>query len=202
MAQLQQMMMGAEDGMGGEEDGMTEATPISHALEAAEAGDLAAFTALLDEHALDVNEQGDDGDTALHIGCLYGHLAVVQECVRRGASVVATDEDGSTPLHDASAGGYYDITKLLLEKGAQVDSADGDGDTPLHLASKGNHGHICELLLLHAGAARAAQMKGVQNGLGETPADLAEDPALVRNLRLGDDGESDGVGSQFKKVRG
>ena len=195
---VQDMMAAAAD----EADKPPPDTPIAHALAAAEAGDLATFTRLLDEHGLDVNDQGDDGDTALHMSCLYGHLAVVQECVRRGASVQACDEDGSTPLHDASAGGYYDIAKLLLENGAQIDVADGDGDTPLHLASNGNHGHICELLLTHAGAERAAQLKGTANGMGQTPHELAEDPTLMRSLRLGGDDDDDGVGSNFKKSRG
>merc|ERR1712232_228497 len=139
-------------------------TPVAHALAAAEAGDLAALTHILDENGLDVNDQGDDGDTALHVGCLYGHLSIVQECVRRGAKVAVSDEEGSTPLHDASAGGYYEIAKILLEHGAQVDVADSDGDTPLHLASNGNHQHICVLLLEHVGAQHASNMKGVRNG--------------------------------------
>lgn len=80
-------------------------SPIAQLLAAAERGDLAEFSSLLDAHATDVNEQGDEGDTALHISCLYGHIEIAQECVRRGANVLACDEDGSTPLHDACAGG-------------------------------------------------------------------------------------------------
>lgn len=196
---MQDMIAAAGDH---DEDEPPADTPLSHALAAAEAGNLAELTRLMDEHGLQVDEQGDDGDTALHLACLYGHLAIVQECVRRGANVMACDEDGSTPLHDASAGGYYDIAKLLLERGAQVDVADSDGDTPLHNASNGNHRHVCELLLSSAGAERAAKMKGLPNGEGHTPADLAEDPALVFSLRLGDQmGEGD-VGNQYKKSRG
>ena len=60
-----------------------------------------------------------------------------------------------------------------------------------------------ELLLSHAGAEREAQLKGAQNEMGMTPAELAEDPTLMRSLRLGDvEGDAEEVGSNFKKSRG
>ena len=99
-------------------------THIGQVLSSAEEGDLVKFTAHLDQlqaFGLDVNAEGEDGDTALHIGSLYGHLAIVKECLKRGANVMSCDEDGSTPLHDACAGGFYDIAKLLFENGAQAD---------------------------------------------------------------------------------
>ncbi|KAL1512345.1 hypothetical protein AB1Y20_005605 [Prymnesium parvum] len=190
-----QTMMGS---VADQADAPPEDTPIARVLAAAEAGDLPLFRRLLDEHSLAVDEQGEDGDTALHISCLYGHLDLVQECIQRGASVSSCDEDGSTPLHDACAGGYYDIVKLLLERGARVDVADSDGDTPLHNASNGSHAHVCELLLLHAGDEVAPLLKARRNASGQTPADVADDLELASKLNLEAD---EGLGSSHKKKR-
>lgn len=90
-----------------------------------------------------IDEPVEDGDTALHLTCLYGHLACVQVayyywvffsspnlillvhclCIfvalaqlllERGASVEAKDEDGALPLHDACAGGESETLNLNL----------------------------------------------------------------------------------------
>ena len=173
-------------------------------LAAAEAGDVQALMAALDAKNLGVDTQGEDGDTALHIGCLYGQLAIVEECIRRGADVTAKDEDNSTPLHDASAGGHYDIAKLLLSKGASPTERDEDGDTPLHNATNGGHAAVAQLLLSHLNEKQRSILLGLPNSLGQTPADLAEDPALVAQLKIaaGEDADDDGrSGSAFKKTR-
>ena len=67
-----------------------------------------------------VNGRGEDGDSPLHIACLYGQAAVAEECIKRGADVNAKDEDDSTPLHDASAGGFDSIVTALLKHGANA----------------------------------------------------------------------------------
>ena len=174
-------------------------------LEAAEQGEATIMGHLLDMNGLGVDTPGEDGDTALHIGCLYGKIEVVQECLRRGSVVTALDEDRSTPLHDACAGGFYDIAKLLLDAGAPIFVRDSDGDTPLHLAARGGHGHVAELLMLRAGEATAQEMLATQNELGERPVDLAEDPTLVarlRNLAAADEEDEDSdeeIGPQAKQ---
>ena len=178
---------------------------MAPALEAAEAGDAAAMGAALDAASLAVDEPGEDGDTCLHIGCLYGKLAIVQECLSRGADVRARDEDNSTPLHDAAAGGHDAIVRLLLAGGAEVAATDDDGDSPLHLASNGGHAHVVRALMEHIGNdAAARQLCGCKNALGLRPADLAEDPALLALLTL-DDGEAadaNEAGAALKKRRG
>ena len=157
-------------------------------LTAAEAGDAVAMAAALDAAGLQVDTPGEDGDTALHIGCLFGNVAVVQECLKRGANIQARDEDNSTPLHDACAGGHNVIAKLLLDGGADAKAADDDGDTPLHLASNGGHAHVVRLLCEHvADEATWAAMYGAANGNGQTPVDLAEDPALIAAMRIADE---------------
>ncbi|XP_010543899.1 PREDICTED: ankyrin repeat-containing protein P1E11.10-like [Tarenaya hassleriana] len=48
-----------------------------------------------------VDEPLEDGDTALHLACLYDHLPCVQLLQERGDNVEVKDEDGAIPLHDA-----------------------------------------------------------------------------------------------------
>lgn len=170
-------------------------------LQAAEAGDAAAMGAALDAAEFGVDTAGEDGDTAMHMGCLYGHLNVVEECLRRGACVNARDEENSTPLHDACAGGHDAIARRLLDSGADPSAVDDDGDSPLHLASNGGHSHVVRLLMERLGESVQSNL-GMANKNGETPTDLAEDPALVSMLRIcDDDDDDDGVGSRFKKSR-
>ena len=178
------------------------AEAMAPALAAAEAGDAVAMAAALDAAGAAVDAPGEDGDTVLHIGCLFGKQAVVEECLRRGASVTARDEDNSTPLHDASAGGHDAIVSILLQAGAELHTVDNDGDSPLHLASNGGHAHVVRLLLAHLARDETARLAalGATNALGQTPADLAEDPTLMASLRISG-GEEDGVGSAFKKTR-
>lgn len=100
-------------------------------------GTLMLYTA--DNLTGSIDEPVEDGDTALHLTCLYGHLACVQVyylclflclytlitalhellilfdklqlLLERGANIEANDEDGAIPLHDACAGGSL-ILKL------------------------------------------------------------------------------------------
>lgn len=208
-AEVQAMQPAEDDGDMPMDDGEPKCDErMGPILAAAEQGDAATMGALLDSHGLGVDTPGEDGDTVLHIGCLYGQKAVVQEALRRGASATACDEEGSTPLHDASAGGYYEIATMLLAAGAQIHVRDGDGDTPLHLAANGGHGNVAELLLERAGAQSAREMLASANGAGARPADLADDPTLVTKLRIAmgedEDGMEDadgGGGARAKKTR-
>jgi Ankyrin repeats (3 copies) len=48
---------------------------------------------------------GPEGDTLLHIACLYAHEDCARLLLSRGASADVRDEDASTVLHDAAASG-------------------------------------------------------------------------------------------------
>ena len=123
------------------------------------------------------------------------------ELLNRGASLDVRDEDSSTPLHDAAAGGHYNIVKLLLSKGADVGVFDEDGDSPLHLACNGGHAAVAGLLLEHLGGGeQRATLLATKNALGMTPAELAEDPALVAQMSL-DGEEGDAAGPAFKRSK-
>ncbi|XP_016495930.2 uncharacterized protein LOC107814939, partial [Nicotiana tabacum] len=97
-----------------------------------------------------IDQPLEDGDTALHLTCLYGHLHCVQLLLERGASLEAKDEDGAIPLHDAclvvclAVHGDSPTSTVLstLNVKRMLDSVD-----PLHHAARDEHANVVRLLL-------------------------------------------------------
>lgn len=125
----------------------------------------------------------EDGDTALHLTCLYGHLECVQLLLERGANIEEEDDEGAIPLHDACAGGFTEIVQLLLNRAIDaehlqklLDAVDSEGDTPLHHAARGEHVDVIRLLLTNG----ASHTK--TNLYGKTPADLPDQGTDARRL--------------------
>ncbi|KAH9602116.1 hypothetical protein KSS87_015917 [Heliosperma pusillum] len=148
---------------------------------AARSGDLAALRLALDDLDGDVDEPVEDGDTALHLTCLYGHLPCAQLLLERGASLEAKDEDGAIPLHDACAGGYTEIVQLLITRATDpgcarrmLDTVDVEGDTPLHHAARGEHLDTIRLLLSHGASLTT------KNSYDKTPCELADPESDAR----------------------
>ncbi|MED6156343.1 hypothetical protein PIB30_013620 [Stylosanthes scabra] len=150
---------------------------------AAQLGNLSALRTALDNLQGSIDEPVEDGDTALHLTCLYGHLECAQLLLDRGANLEAKDEDGALPLHDACAGGYTEIVQLLFNRAGDaeiikrmLESVDSEGDTPLHHAARGEHVDVIRLLLSHG----ASPTK--QNLYGKTPAELPDQDTNARRL--------------------
>eukprot|EP00192_Tetraselmis_astigmatica_P018263 CAMPEP_0117653214 /NCGR_PEP_ID=MMETSP0804-20121206/3066_1 /TAXON_ID=1074897 /ORGANISM="Tetraselmis astigmatica, Strain CCMP880" /LENGTH=260 /DNA_ID=CAMNT_0005459363 /DNA_START=96 /DNA_END=879 /DNA_ORIENTATION=+ len=137
--------------------------------EAAEKGDSEQLSELLSRLDVSPNTQNEDGDSALHLACLYGKTECVRLLLASQADATATDEDNGTPLHDAAAGGYMEIVSLLLAAGAAscVNHQDNDGETPLHMASRAESVEVVAALLEH-GADPA-----IENNAGRKPEDEA-----------------------------
>ncbi|XP_071722895.1 uncharacterized protein [Rutidosis leptorrhynchoides] len=150
---------------------------------AAQLGDITALRAALDNLNGSIDQAVEDGDTALHLTCLYGHLPCVQLLLERGADLEVKDEEGAMPLHDACAGGFAEIAQLLVSRANDSDSlkrmlecVDVEGDTPLHHAARGEHVEIVRLLL----ASGASPTK--TNIDGKTPCDLADPDTEARRF--------------------
>lgn len=150
---------------------------------ASQLGDVEALRLALDNLAGSIDEPVEDGDTALHLACLYGHFSCVQLLLERGAAIEAKDEDGAIPLHDACAGGYVEIAQLLLNTAndperikRMLESVDAEGDTPLHHAARGEHADMIRLLLSLGASPTLA------NTYGKTPVELAEPDTEARSI--------------------
>jgi hypothetical protein len=112
-------------------------------LEAAEQGDVAAVTELLDAGA-DVNAYRDDlGRTPLHVAAWYGRTSVVELLIARGAEVDRRTGERSpdygpnrreTALMRAAGWGHLETVRVLLAAGADASARNTNGETPLHFA--------------------------------------------------------------------
>jgi ankyrin repeat protein len=138
--------------------------------DAALVGDAAALAAHLDRDPGLAHARHPDGWPLLHLAGFYGHPAVVDLLVARGASVHARSANrmDNTALHAAVAmSGHAGVVDRLLAHGAAVDAAGAGGYTPLHLAaSRGDLPSIDRLL------ARGADPRA-HTDEGQTPADVA-----------------------------
>jgi ankyrin repeat protein len=127
-----------------------------------------------------IDAAGPDGDSPLHIACLYGNKQCAELLLEHGSDpCFVNPEDSTTALHDAAAGGYLDLVQLLLEKAGigLLTKVDSDGDTPLHNAARGGHCQVVQLLLAN-GANPAAR-----NQAGNTPAQEADDEDTIAALK-------------------
>jgi hypothetical protein len=71
---------------------------LERLIDAAKRGDFADVSVVLHNHAELINQRDESGATALHYAALGGHHSVVEELVRQGADINATDgEFGATP---------------------------------------------------------------------------------------------------------
>ncbi|XP_058107904.1 uncharacterized protein LOC131251294 [Magnolia sinica] len=161
--------------------------PPPHLRALSEAAQLGNVDAL--RHALDnlsggsINDPVEDGDTALHLACLYGYTSCVQLLLERGASLESKDEEGTIPLHDACAGGFTEIVQLLIDAAdgpdcvrRMLDTVDTEGDTPLHHAARGEHMDVVRLLVTAGASPRKL------NSFGKIPAELPDPGTEVRSF--------------------
>jgi len=97
----------------------------------ASAGNLEAVKRLLAQGA-SIDEEDEDGWTALRWAVQHGQCPVVQALVDAGATVDAL-AGGKTPLHRAACMNRPDICEVLLKAGAEPNYVDNDGFVPFDI---------------------------------------------------------------------
>ncbi|KAN0138394.1 Ankyrin repeat-containing domain protein [Lactarius tabidus] len=145
---------------------------------------------LLLQHGANVNFQGLNQETPLHIAVTWPiNVAVdaVEFLLKHGADVDAQRKDLSTPLHLApndfardhqrGQGRRASIVRRLLDYGADVNSQDEEGATPLHVALERSWNLDVAWVLVNHGADIT-----VANIRKQTPLHLVRDPELGRLL--------------------
>ena len=133
---------------------------------AAVAGDLHLLSVLVVDGDAEVDMQGPDRVTALHIAASMGHLTTVEwlviEC---SADHEAVDKDGNSPIHLACDNGYLDIVAWLITQGTGVNIENSlTGETPLHVAASRGWLDTVKLLVDEFGASVNARRKHPKTG--------------------------------------
>ncbi|CAI8018734.1 Ankyrin repeat domain-containing protein 50, partial [Geodia barretti] len=115
--------------------------------DAAQRGDVEAVERLLSTSVNINSRTEDEGDTALLLASLRGHVEVVRLLLKAGAAVFISDKCCSTPLYFASIYGHRAVVELLLENGADVSIGNEDGSSPLYVASQEGHSEVVDVLV-------------------------------------------------------
>ena len=119
---------------------------------AARTGKLSALQKLLGrEPPWRINEaREEDGWTALHLACFWGHAACAKALIRAGAAVDLPDIEGRTALHMACLYDEPEAARLLLNAYADKTFVAGNsGKTALDLAHESGATGCVALLLEH-----------------------------------------------------
>jgi ankyrin repeat protein len=96
--------------------------------------------------AVDVNAQTTNGNAALHMASLGGHLTVVEVLLAHGAEVDIRGSGGATGLMLASGRGHVAVVEALLRAGANRKLKSAKGQTALALAKQFNQHDARRLL--------------------------------------------------------
>ncbi|XP_036006559.1 kinase D-interacting substrate of 220 kDa B isoform X4 [Fundulus heteroclitus] len=107
---------------------------------------LAAVRAHLDKFR-DVDCRSDNGQTPLMVAAELGSLEIVQELIRRGATVNMDDVDCWTALISAAKEGHFEVVRELLENNANLEHRDMGGWTALMWAAYKGRTEVARLLL-------------------------------------------------------
>lgn len=93
------------------------------------------------------------------------------------ADINSVDQDGYYPIHLAATQSTAGMVDVLLSHGAKVNERNAKtGETPLHVAVTYNDVSIVETLLRHGAD------KSLVNTNGQTPAQIATNPAILKLL--------------------
>ncbi|MBI2517999.1 MAG: ankyrin repeat domain-containing protein [Opitutae bacterium] len=126
--------------------------PLTEQLVAAcKAGDVVAAAAAIRAGA-EIDQQGEDGLTALHHALMAQHPAAVRLLVAEGASVNVTSRGGNSPLNFAIQNGQQmEMIEFLLAQGADPNACGERGYAALYSAVvTPNHAALTRLLATSA----------------------------------------------------
>lgn len=109
---------------------------------AVEKGDLMSCQKIINEAkrtkevTCDLNCQGQEQWTLLHIATNEGNYSIVKLLLENKANPNTQSVNQRTALHISCMRGHPSIVKILLDYHSNIDIADMDGNTPVHLCSE------------------------------------------------------------------
>ncbi|KAG9149569.1 hypothetical protein Leryth_021511 [Lithospermum erythrorhizon] len=159
-----------------------------------QANDIKALEILIKQPSIDLDEQDENGFSALMIAASTANVETFRILLYAGANVNLQNKFGETAislsklnqknlafekvmleyaqsgysaLHGAIRNGNYNLALKIINGGCDVNAFDHQGYTPLMLAARGGHGRICELLI------SSGAILDIQNERKETALSLA-----------------------------
>ncbi|XP_066985586.1 ankyrin repeat domain-containing protein 27-like [Macrobrachium rosenbergii] len=120
--------------------------------------------------ATPINACNADGNTALHVAVMHGHLLLAKILLAQGADPdLQTRSKHLTPLHLAAQSSNLPMMEALLASRAKVDVKDVCGNTPLHYCGLRGFAQGARLLI------EWGATKDILNLSNNTPAQEAEE---------------------------
>ncbi len=95
----------------------------------------------------DLNQPGENGDTALMKATREGVYAVVKELIDAGAEINAKNNDSNNALWFACFGNHYDLINLLVDAKIDINNQNDNGATVLMYAASSGKAEVVKLLL-------------------------------------------------------
>lgn len=104
---------------------------------------------LLIKSRADVNAVDNDGNSVLHLMCMWGvkDTEIVELLITFGIDINAMNKDNKTPLHIASSERKNNIAILLIKNGADIEKKDKEGYPPLRYSIWYKNKEISKLLI-------------------------------------------------------
>lgn len=106
-----------------------------------------AMMTIFTRQGINLNHQGPDGSTLLHMAAAVGNAELVAFLLSRGIAACERNNKGWTPLHCAASRGDTNIADLLLARGIDIDIEHNDGGTRLVIAAGNLHKDMVSFLL-------------------------------------------------------
>lgn len=107
---------------------------------------------LLLSHGISIDEQDNNGSTALIFALSYRKFETAARLIEAGADPTIANNRDVTPLHYAALRGAHDLAQQLIDQGADVNALTGEHATALHFAAVWADDPEMTKLLLESGA--------------------------------------------------
>ncbi|WP_200843840.1 ankyrin repeat domain-containing protein [Pantoea sp. 18069] len=121
---------------------------------------LRVFDVLLQSPGIRLDETSAQGESALMMAAIKGHLAIARKLLDRGAAV---HKEGWSALHYATSAALPDslaMVQLLVRRGAPVDAPSPNGTTPLMMAAQYSSEDVVAQLLKYGADPLARNQRG------------------------------------------